>query len=143
MVARAEIPVKRLVADMDEQSLSRLLGLLPLDEIEVCKAPETGLVMMMARDCFDTDFCLGEVLVTVAETKIGNARGYAMVLGDEPRRAVISASVDALLNGNDEHLKTKLSRFMRTVESLQRKKQKSQERLAASTRVQFDMIPEG
>lgn len=132
-----------LVAEMDDKSLSRLQRLLPLEEISVTKAPETGLLMMTARDCFDTDFCLGEILVTIAETRIESAKGYSMVLGDNPRKAVISASLDAIFNGNDAKLKAKLIRSLRAFERRRKNQQRSETLLPSSTRVQFDAMPEG
>ena len=132
-----------LVVKMDDKSLSRLQRLLPLEEISITKAPETGLIMMTARDCFDTDFCLGEILVTVAETQIDNAQGYAMVLGDNPRKAIISASLDAIFNGNDAKLKAKLIRCLSVFERRHNNQQRTESLLPSSTRVQFDAMPEG
>jgi phosphonate C-P lyase system protein PhnG len=132
-----------LVVKMDDKSLSRLQRLLPLEEISVTKAPETSLIMMTARDCFDTDFCLGEILVTVAETQIENAQGYSMVLGDNPRKAIISASLDAIFNGNNSKLKAKIIRCLRSFEKRHMIQQRTESLLPSSTRVQFDAMPEG
>ncbi len=128
---------------MNDKSLSRLQRLLPLEKIAVTKAPEVGLIMMTVRDCFDTDFCLGEVLATVAETKIENTSGYSMILGDNPRKAVISASLDAIFNGNDAKLKAKLMRCLRAVEKEHKNQQRLEALLPSSTRVHFDAMPEG
>jgi phosphonate C-P lyase system protein PhnG len=98
---------------MDHVRLSRLLKLLPIEKIDITREPETGLVIMTARDCYETEFCLGELLVTVAEVKLDTSRGYSMILGDEPRKAVISASVDAVYNSDDNRLKAKLDRYRR------------------------------
>ncbi len=133
----------RLIAEMDDKSLAGLLRLLPLDEITVTKPPETGLVMMTGTDCFDTNFCLGEILVTVAETKMGRTKGYAMILGDNPRKAVISASADAVLNGHDEKLKSKLLRCLREFERRAGRRRQNEALLSSSTRVSFDTMPEG
>jgi len=138
-----EITFNKLVAEMDDKSLSRLQRLLPVEEISVTRAPETGLIMMTARDCFDTDFCLGEVLVTVAETQIENVKGYSMVLGDNPRKAVISASLDAIFNGSDAKLKAKLFRRLRAFEKQHKNQKRIEELLPSSTRVHFDAMPEG
>jgi phosphonate C-P lyase system protein PhnG len=132
-----------LIIEMDDKSLARLQHLLPLEKISITKAPETGLIMMTTRDCFDTDFCLGEILVTIAETQIENAKGYSMVLGDNPHKAVISASLDAIFNGNDAMLKAKLMRRLCAFEKLHKSRQKIEELLPSSTRVQFDAMPEG
>jgi phosphonate C-P lyase system protein PhnG len=128
---------------MDDKSLSRLLRLLPLDKIAVSKAPETGLIMATAQDCFNTNFCLGEILVTVAETKIGNAKGYSMILGDDPHKAVISASLDAILKSDDAKLKSKILRNLRAFERRLMSRQRSETLLPSSTRVHFETMPEG
>lgn len=138
-----ETSLSKLVTEMNDKSLSRLQRLLPLEKISVTRAPETGLIMMTARDCFDTDFCLGEILVTVAEAQVENANGYAMVLGDNPRKAVLSASLDAIFNGNDAKLQAKLIRSLRAFERRHKNQQKIETRLPQSTRVQFDAMPEG
>jgi len=143
VLKRIDSPCNRLVAEMDDESLSRLQRLLPLEEIEISRTPEAGLLMMTARDCFDTDFCLGDILVTVAEAKMGNVRGYSMILGDDPRRAVISASLDAILNGTDGKLKARLLRELRVFERRFKNRQRSEAGLPASTRVHFDAMPEG
>ena len=117
--------------------------MLPLEEISVTSAPETGLIMMTARDCFDTDFCLGEILVTVAETQIEKAQGYAMILGDNPRKAIISASLDAIFSGNNAKLKARLIRSLRAIEKRHRNQQRKESLLPSSTRVKFDAMPEG
>jgi len=132
-----------LVEKMDDKSLARLRRLLPLEEISVTKAPETGLIMMTARDCYDTDFCLGEILVTIAETQIENAKGYSMVLGDNPRKAIISASLDAIFNGNDAKLQAKIIRCLRAIDKRHKNQQRTESLLPSSTRVQFDAMPEG
>jgi len=128
---------------MDDTSLSHLQRLLPLEKISITKAPEPGLIMMTARDCFDSDFCLGEVLVTVAETQIENAKGYSMILGDNPRKAVISASLDAIFNGDDAKLKAKLTRRLCAFARKHKNQQEIEALLPSSTRVQFDSMPEG
>jgi phosphonate C-P lyase system protein PhnG len=143
VLKRIDSPCNRLVAEMDDESLSRLQRLLPLEEIEISRTPETGLLMMTARDCFDTDFCLGDILVTVAEAKVGKVRGYSMILGDDPRRAVLSASLDAILNGSDGKLKARLLRALRVFERRFKNRQRSEAGLPASTRVHFDAMPEG
>ncbi len=143
MVTSIGTTCNALVAEMDDEYLSRLLRLLPLDQITIIKAPETGLIMMTARDSFDMDFCLGEILVTVAETEIGNAKGYSMILGDNPRKAVISASLEAIFNGNNDKLQSKLLRCLRAFEKRLRNLQKIEGQLPSSTRVHFETMQEG
>jgi len=137
------IPHNSLIAEMDEKSFNRLLGILPTEEISLVREPHTGLIMMTANDCFDTDFCIGEALVTVAEAKIGRVNGFAMILGDNPNRAIVSASVDAIMSGHDEELKSKVQRCLRGYERRARRHQKHEALLLSSTMVSFENMREG
>lgn len=101
-----------IIMKMDHNFLSNLGQVLADEEINVVKGPQTGLLMMVAQDPFETDFCLGEVLITEAETEYQGQRGYAMVLGDEPERALLIAAVEAICQSNNEALKKQLKRFL-------------------------------
>ena len=54
--------INSVITKMDEKSIEKLIALMPQDEINIIKKPETGLLMMAARDSFNTDFYLGEIL---------------------------------------------------------------------------------
>ena len=58
-----------VIMAMNRESLPKLSELLTDEEIQGIRTPQTGLLMMVARDPFVTDFCLGEILVTEAETE--------------------------------------------------------------------------
>jgi alpha-D-ribose 1-methylphosphonate 5-triphosphate synthase subunit PhnG len=127
-----------VILKMDESALSELLALLGRLDISIVKEPQAGLVMMSARDPFDTDFYVGEVLVTEAEVEYMGRKGYAMVMGDDPDRALARASLDALEQAGyvGKEIKRHLERQTRKVSSVERK----EEALVRSTRVSFETM---
>ena len=70
-------------------------GVLPMmPEIEVVQN-RTGLVMLPMRDTVTaTDFHLGEVLVSEAHIRAGEAEGYAMRMGRDLEAAMAMAVLD-------------------------------------------------
>jgi phosphonate C-P lyase system protein PhnG len=72
--------VQSVITKMDDSSLKELMQLLSSEEINITKSPETGLLMMTAKDSFNTDFYLGEILVTEAAVGYKGLKGYAMVM---------------------------------------------------------------
>ncbi len=139
MTAPNDIPA--LVAAMESGAVDRLLELAATEEIEVIRAPRSGLVMMTCRDAFDCAFHLGEVLVTEAEVSCRGLRGYGMVPGDDPRRALARAAAEVILAGDNRLLQERLARLA----DEQRRKRDEQDRrqadLTARTRVNFDLMP--
>jgi alpha-D-ribose 1-methylphosphonate 5-triphosphate synthase subunit PhnG len=86
-----------LINTMDEQRVESVLDLFANEELTVSRPPSSGLVMLTVKDCFETDFHLGEVLVTEARIVFRGCEGYGMVPGEAPRRALARAAVDAVL----------------------------------------------
>lgn len=127
-----------VILNMDDGALSELLMLLGRLEIVVSREPQAGLVMMSARDPFETDFYVGEVLVTEAEVDYMGRKGYAMVMGDDPDRALARASLDALDQAGyvGKEIKRLLERQVRKVAAAERK----EEALVRSTRVSFETM---
>ena len=73
--------------------------------VEVAVEPETGLVMRRLRDCHGHVFSLGEMLVTRAEVSHGERRSSATVIGSEPEKALLAASLRVLVgDGRGEWL---------------------------------------
>lgn len=132
--------INSVITKMDEKSIEKLIALMPQDEINIIKKPETGLLMMAARDSFNTDFYLGEILVTGAEVEYKGLKGYAMVMGDEPERALLAASVDAVMQGDNEDLKKQIRGFvseqMEKINSIREK----ESALIEKTKVSFESM---
>lgn len=135
--------VNLIITKMDDESVGQMLDLLAGEMIEIVEGPHTGLLMMAARDSFDTDFYLGEVLVTEAAVECMGKSGYAMVIGDEPDKAMLSACVEAVLKGDNDELKRRiigiLAEEKEKIESIDRKEMT----LIAKTQVTFETMPKG
>ena len=106
----------------------------------VDRAPAKGLLMCPVRDPFDTEFFLGEVLVTTAAVRCGVRTGQGAILGDEPEKALLLAAVDAARSGGRPELLNALMPAAAdwTREAASRRRLESQ--LAAATRVQFESM---
>jgi len=132
-----------LITKMDDRSVEKLIGLVPANEIDIVKMPEAGLLMMAVKDSFETDFYLGEILVTEAEVRYSNKKGYSMVMGDEPERAIAAAVADAVMRSDNDILKTKMNKLFLSWEKGLNRNDKRQEKLTAKTKVNFETMRKG
>jgi len=123
------------------EALLETVAALTLDDL--CE-PQTGLIMLTAKDAFQASFHLGEILVSVAEVSFDGIRGHATVMGDDTRRAMLAALIHAVSRHPDAG--SLLSAFRTCLERIAEDLQaaRAQERaLLAATRVHFDsMAPE-
>jgi alpha-D-ribose 1-methylphosphonate 5-triphosphate synthase subunit PhnG len=129
-----------LIMTMDRESLAGFSELLSDENIQVIRTPQTGMLMMVAKDPFDTDFCLGEILITEAETEYQGRRGYAMVMGDEPEKAILAAAVAAILQGGDDALKTRIGQFLAPLASSLSREVERERQLLTKTLVNFETM---
>jgi phosphonate C-P lyase system protein PhnG len=132
--------IREVLPILNNDEVAELLDILANLPVEVVGEPETGLIMARARDCFDEDFNLGEILVTTAEASSNSVHAHATIMGKDPRKAILVAAVDALLGGGHEKA---LSGFAMVLEGPMQKlyeKREQELRLAAGTRVTFDSM---
>lgn len=130
-----------IALDLDEGLAAELVAALDADGVELELGPRSGLTMMTARDAFDTVFCLGEALVTEAVVRRGDLRGWGVVLGDAPQRAVLVAVLELL--GREGH-GSALARAADLLAPAAARADAARAReagLVARTRVQFDLMP--
>ncbi len=132
-----------LVTKMDDRSIGKLIALMPANEIDIVKTPETGLLMMAVNDSFDVEFYLGEILVTEAEVRYNGKKGYSMVMGDEPDRAIAAAVVDVVLGSDNEKLKVLVNKVLASCMKRVNKNEKQQGKLTATTKVSFETMRKG
>lgn len=108
------------------------------------KEPQTGLIMLTAIDGYAESFHLGEVLVSVAEITCDGYRGHATVMGDDTRRAVLAAAVNAVCQ--QEQAQRRLTVFHEKLLTMVRAREADQQQeaaITAATRVRFhSMAPE-
>jgi alpha-D-ribose 1-methylphosphonate 5-triphosphate synthase subunit PhnG len=131
-----------VIAGMDESAIEELLTLFADLELTVTSPPRTGLLMMTATDSFNSDFHLGEVLVTEATVLLEDTDGYGLVMGEAPRKALARAATDALLRSGGYTL---LAQKTRSLLLREQKRQHAADAesaaMTAATRVNFDLMP--
>ncbi len=113
------------------------------EEIELTKPPSCGFIMMTVKDAFNTDFHLGEVLVTTAEVIIEGEAGHGTVLGDNPRGAVVAATAEGILRNPESRYRDALRRVIADIEEKHRQRRQKEEGLVAASKVSFEEMVEG
>jgi phosphonate C-P lyase system protein PhnG len=131
-----------LIDTMDDEIVEQVLALFADMELIVSSPPKTGLVMLTAKDSFETDFQLGEVLVTRASVVFRGCEGFGMVSGEAPRRALARAAADAVLRCPETtRIQDNLRDCLQKEELIQKKRLAENAALIAATRVNFDLMP--
>jgi alpha-D-ribose 1-methylphosphonate 5-triphosphate synthase subunit PhnG len=132
--------VRDVLPEMNSEEIKVLSAALPIDRVKVIHAPHTGLIMAKVRDCFDTEFLLGEVLVTRAEVEYEGRRAQSTLMGDLPSAAMLAAVLEALrLNGDAGYFEAAHAICRPAMQRLAARR-KQQAQLAAATRVNFQSM---
>jgi phosphonate C-P lyase system protein PhnG len=127
---------------LKKNELKCLLDLIP-ENVIILKKPESGLIMMTCKDPFDTDFYLGEILVTEAQVSWNEQQGYGMIIGSENEYAYLAAWIDALFKGSDVELQKKINYIIEQLDNLLSEKQSKEAFLTDCTRVEFESMVRG
>jgi alpha-D-ribose 1-methylphosphonate 5-triphosphate synthase subunit PhnG len=108
--------------------------------IKLLTGPRLGLVMLGVRESVaDSTFYAGEILVTEVTLELAGRYGYGMVLGNDPRRALAAALVDAAL-GLDGDIAAELRRELNDLEGDIRQEHRQAFRAVAATKVDFTVF---
>jgi phosphonate C-P lyase system protein PhnG len=122
--------VQEALVDLNQKDIQNLFSYLPMEKIIIKKKPIAGLIMMKV---------IGEVLVSEAEVVFHNQPGYGMILGEDLDKALLLASVDAILS-SENNLDGSLSPFFQkldhTIMRYQEERQ-TQEKIVMQTKVNF------
>ncbi|MEA3363876.1 MAG: phosphonate C-P lyase system protein PhnG [Thermodesulfobacteriota bacterium] len=129
-----------IVNDISREAVRELLELAETAPIEIVSTPRSGLTMMHVLDAFDSEFLLGEILVSSAEVVLNGQRGYGMVIGDEPERSLARACAEVLLHGEDEVLKNRMQKLLERERQTLNEQRRHEEQLIAGTKVSFDLM---
>jgi alpha-D-ribose 1-methylphosphonate 5-triphosphate synthase subunit PhnG len=132
-----------LITKLDPISLRQLFDLLAPEGVKILKEPESGLIMMAAKDSLDTDFYLGEILVTEAEAEYRGFKGYGMVLGEEPEKALLAAAVEAIWRSDHEDLQSRIRKFLEARGENLAPAAAKERKLIARTKVSFETMAKG
>lgn len=135
--ALSSADVHRAVSTMTRPAVRALLEEISAQGAEIIKEPETGLIMMNTKDCFNTEFHLGEVLVTQAELRIGGQRGWGMIMGDDGERALLLAGLDVILRKTADSFAEKVGAELGTWLVQAEAALVGERQRAATTRVNF------
>ncbi len=135
--------MQTVIAAMTDSSVEEFARLLPSEEIQITRPPKTGLLMMAARDSFQTDFYLGEILVTEVEVEYAGVKGYAMISGDEHRKATLAASAEAVLRSGNEAIARRIDDFLSAQAEKREALEKRERLMIAATKVNFETMAPG
>jgi phosphonate C-P lyase system protein PhnG len=134
--------IRSHLSEMTEEEIETLILALPMEQVELLTPPETGLIMARVNDCFDTDFYLGEVLVTRTEVNYGDHRAQSTIMGNLPKHAIVAATLDVLrLSGESNTIENAANACAPAMDRIGMK-QRLDARLVAATRVQFESMAE-
>lgn len=139
----SDIPIALILTFVPEEEItsfkSRLVGLGFLE-----RRSQVGMVMARAKDCFDTEFFLGEILVAESYVEYHGNLGYGMIIGDSIDKAFIVAAYDAV--EDDEALrpiKAMIDNWIIQNSKYYLDSIRDEDRLFRSTRVRFEMMDGG
>lgn len=133
-------PCTSIINDIPREAVRELLELAEGAPIEIVSSPRSGLTMMHVLDAFDSEFLLGEVLISSAEVILNGQRGFGLVTGDEPERSLARACAEVLLQGEDELLSSRVKKLLLREQAELDEQRKREERLIANTKVKFDLM---
>lgn len=129
-----------IVNDMPQGAINELLSVARKEPIRIVAKPKTGLDVMHALDAFDSEFLLGEVLATVCEVELRGQRCFAMVIGDDPERALARACADVILDVGDDLSRRQIRHLLKREADGLKHKREQERRLIAATKVNFDLM---
>jgi len=128
------------VTHHETRTLLDTFGMLDVGELQ---EPQTGLVMLTALDCYTHPFHLGELLVTQAEVNVGGIRAHATVMGDQAEKAVLAATLNAVLrHPNAETLIQDFQESWSEMAADVRTRREEEMEVAATTKVAFENMAE-
>lgn len=89
-----------IIANCAEEQASQLASLVlqhhTASQVKLLSGPRQGLVMLRVRETVaNSQFNAGEIAVTEVKLELDGAFGFGMVIGNQPRRALAMALVDA------------------------------------------------
>ncbi len=110
-------------------------------QIKLLSGPRQGLVMLRVRETVANSlFNAGEVLVTEVKLELDGQFGFGMVLGNNPRRAMAVALIDAALRKENSTYSEQLTQQLVALEQEIVAKNQRMQALIATTKVDFDTM---
>jgi alpha-D-ribose 1-methylphosphonate 5-triphosphate synthase subunit PhnG len=132
--------VLAVLPEASPEETQRLLAELGPDDVEMTREPFPALVMMDVRDCFGTQFHLGEVLVTTSLVQRDGRPGHGAILGDEPAKALLLACLDLLDDDQQQLARTRIAPHLARLARRAEASRGLNALMAGSTRVEFESM---
>lgn len=129
-----------LLMKAQRKEISELEDLVERSKLRIIKPPTQSLIMAVARDSFETEFCLGEILITEATVEYGGFSGYGVIIGNEPLRALILAFIDAVEKSNNEKTKKDMLEILKKIERKVMKRERIEKAMILKTKVEFETM---
>lgn len=127
-----------LLAQLDDTQLGQLMTRLGSVEASIVAEPTVGMLMIrVLEDAHGETFNFGEALVTEATMRVGEAEGWAMLMGRRLEGARIAATIDAALAENEDLQPAVDEQLTAFEQQLQARQQERYSQLAP-TRVRFE-----
>ena len=109
-------------------------------EVEVLRGPSVGLLMVRAEEPSDRlPFNLAEVTVSEAEVSAEGDRGYAMVMGRCPEKALAGAILDVAVE-RGHPLSAEIESLLQHAVATEEERVRRELQRVAPTRVRFEEI---
>jgi alpha-D-ribose 1-methylphosphonate 5-triphosphate synthase subunit PhnG len=113
-------------------------GVLQTLEVEVSRGPSVGLLMVRVEEPSERlRFNWAEVTVSEAEVIAAGHRGYAMVMGRAPEKALASAVLDAAIEAGHQEATAIQEQLAAVLRADEQRQADARERVAP-TRVRFE-----
>lgn len=135
---RSKEDIQNIILSLNKKYINRLMQMIPNDEIEIIKEPEAKLIMMTVKDSFNTPFFLGEIIVTEITVKYQNNEQYSIIIGIEPEKAYVLASILTILDSENSELKRKISKYLSSKQEKINLIKNKEEAFIANTKVKFE-----
>src|ERR1700694_3333094 len=109
-------------------------------QITLLSGPQQGVVMMRVRETVaESVFHAGEILVTEVKLELDGQFGFGMIIGDNSRRALAVALVDAALRKGGP-CAAQLSDELALLDQHNNEKNQREQALVAATKVDFERM---
>lgn len=108
--------------------------------VSVLRRPAKTMVLIRMKETVArADFYLGELLAVEAMVEMAGAKGFALLAGDDPDKALYTAVIDAAVNSSLGEREDILRR-LEEKETQQQKKEMLEIAMHTATRVKFETL---
>lgn len=127
-----------LVQNLEEDELERIYKHIPWNSIQILEEPSQAIVMVMAKDCFDVTFCLGEAVVWKAKVKFQDITEEFIIVDGDPKRALVGAVMKIV---QKTVITDELNQVLNEVYSNVVERMEKFKKMVMTTRVDFETMP--